>query len=71
MLKSWNFQFEGFGMSLSFLPKSPPRSVHESLHLWNELSRFAIQTRHKLPYYMIATAHKFEQVFRRYQSYKV
>ena len=34
------------------------------MELWNELSRFAIQTRHKLPYYMVGCAHKLEQVLR-------
>ena len=46
------------------IPKPPPGSAHEALQLWNELSRFAIQTRHKLPYYMVGCAHKLEQVLR-------
>ena len=42
----------------------PAQSVHEVLQLWNELSRFAIQTRHKLPCCMVGCAHKLEQVLR-------
>ena len=46
------------------ITKQPPGSEHEALELWKELSRFAIETKHNLPYYMVGCAHKLEQVLR-------
>ena len=42
----------------------PPWECMRHCICGTSLSCFKIQTRHKLPYNMIATAHKFEQVLR-------